>query len=146
MSGTTNIPEVTVLIRDGKKILFVLRQNTGYADGMYAMPGGHVDADENFTDAGVREVLEEVGVTIDPADLKPLHTLHRVGKPGDVRIGVLFEATKWTGEPKNMEPKLHAEIAWFDEDNLPYDKIIAFQAEALRSFAGGNHYGEMGWK
>lgn len=146
MSGTTNVPEVTVLIRKDKKILFVLRQNTGYADGTYAMPGGHVDPDENFTDAGARETLEEVGITVDPADLRPLHTLHRVSRPGDVRIGVLFEATKWTGEPKNMEPERHGDIAWFDEDNLPYDKIIPFQAEALRSLEGGNHYSELGWK
>lgn len=48
MSGTTNVPEVTVLIRKDKKILFVLRQNTGYADGTYAMPGGHVDPDEKL--------------------------------------------------------------------------------------------------
>jgi 8-oxo-dGTP diphosphatase len=145
MSGTTNVPEVTVLIRDGKNILFVLRQNTGYADGMYAMPGGHVEPDENFTDAGVREAMEEVGVSINPRDLKPLHTLHRVSKPGDVRIGVLFEATTWTGQPHNREPERHGEIAWFNEDSLPYDKIIGFQAEALRSLADGNHYGELGW-
>lgn len=146
MRGTTNVPEVTVLIRKEGKILFVLRSNTGWMDGFYAMPGGHLEADENFTDAGVREALEEVNVSIDPADLKPLHTLHRLGGPGDVRIGVLFEATTWTGEPRNMEPERHGEIAWFDEHNLPYDKIIEFQAEALRSLQAGNHYGEMGWK
>lgn len=66
MRGTTHIPEVSVLIRKGDKILFVLRTNTGWMDGFYALPGGHLEADENFTNAGVREAHEEVGITIGP--------------------------------------------------------------------------------
>lgn len=146
MSRATNTPEATVLIRKNGKILFVLRQNTGWGDGLYTMPGGHVEAGESFTQAAIREAQEEAGVSIQPEHLRPLHTLHRLGGPDDVRVGVLFEATDWSGEPRNMEPERHSDLVWFDEHALPYDTIIAFQAEALRSLRAGNHYGEMGWK
>lgn len=147
MRGAVTIPEVSVIIRKHNKILFVLREKTGYADGMYALPGGHVEPGENFTDAGVRESLEEVNVSTTRADLKPLITMQRLGRGADdVRVGVVFEATKWSGEPKSMEPERHGPIAWFDADNLPYDKIMSFQAACLKAIATGHIYSELGWE
>lgn len=60
MKGTTNIPDVMAIIRREGKILFVLRQNTGYADGTFCLPGGHVEPGESFSTAAMREALEEV--------------------------------------------------------------------------------------
>jgi 8-oxo-dGTP pyrophosphatase MutT (NUDIX family) len=143
MRGTTNIPEVSVIIRKNNKILFVLRQNTGWSDGMYCMPSGHVEDGEKFTTAAVREALEEVGVTIE--DMHPVHVTQRISTGNDVRFGLFFEATKWSGIPKNMEPERHGKIAWFAADNLPYADIVQFQVDALKAIHEGNIYSELGW-
>jgi 8-oxo-dGTP diphosphatase len=146
MRGTTNIPEVSVIIRKGTQILFVLREKTGYSDGMYALPGGHVEPHEQFSIAASREAKEEVDVTILPQDLKPVLTMQRQGRaPGDIRIGLVFEAVSWSGTPRNMEPERHGPIAWFEADDLPYDKIMPFQVAALHNIRTGKTYAELGW-
>jgi 8-oxo-dGTP diphosphatase len=147
VKGTTNVPEVSVIIRRQGKILFVLRQRTGYADGKFCLPAGHVEHGESFSAAAARETLEEVNVVVDRNDLHAVHTLQRRKEdPKDVRIGILFEAAKWSGDPKNMEPERHGEIAWFDAGNLPFDKIIDFQGVALRHLTEGKTYAEDGWE
>lgn len=146
MKGTVNIPEVSVIIRKGNKILFVLREHTGYADGMYALPGGHVEHGERFSAAAIREALEEVGVIVHVDGLRPVLSMQRLGRSmDDVRIGLFFEATKWDGAPKNMEPERHGEPAWFDANDLPYDKIMLFQAEGMKAIERGVIYHELGW-
>jgi 8-oxo-dGTP diphosphatase len=146
MKGATNIPEVSVIIRKGNKILFVLREHTGYADGMYALPGGHVEHQERFSAAAVRETLEEVGVVVHTDSLNPILAMQRLGRSADdVRVGWFFEAATWDGVPQNKEPDRHAAIAWFDADNLPYEKIMAFQSEGLRAISQGLSFMELGW-
>lgn len=49
-----------VLERDGK-ILFLRRQNTGWADGKLTVPSGHVDKGHTVRQAAVTEVREESG-------------------------------------------------------------------------------------
>lgn len=148
MRGSTNVPEVAIIIRRGKQILFVLRQNTGWGDGMYAMPGGHVEDGEKFSVAAVREAMEEVGLVIE--EMRPVHVTQRIsssddGSIADVRFGLFFEATKWSGTPKNMEPERHGEIVWFDADDLPLENIVQFQADTLEAISQGKIYSELGW-
>ena len=52
-----------VPIKDGK-ILLLRRLNTGYEDGKYSLPAGHVETGENFTQCVVREMKEEIGISI----------------------------------------------------------------------------------
>jgi ADP-ribose pyrophosphatase YjhB (NUDIX family) len=144
--GTTSIPEVAVIIRDGDKILFVQRQHTGYNDGKYCMPGGHVEQGESFSAAAIREAFEEVGVHIKPEDLKPVFTMQRRKEdPADVRVAVIFEASKWSGTPESMEPERHGPVAWYEADTLPLREIMDFQADVLRGIKNGQQYAETGW-
>ena len=41
-------------------VLLALRKNTGYNDGEYELPGGHVDAGEDIINAMIREAKEDV--------------------------------------------------------------------------------------
>lgn len=145
MSGTTNIPAVCVLIRKDDKLLFVKRAHTGYQDGKYTVPAGHVEDGESFRQAGIREVLEEVGLTIDPAQLRHVHTQHTYRADGPVRIHMFFEADAWSGVPKNMEPHVHSEMAWLPISDLPYDDIMDMVADGIRRGLAGEVYGEFGW-
>lgn len=118
------IPAVFVLMRDGDKVLLLKRKSKIYRDGYYSLPAGHVDGGEPAIQAAIREAKEEVGVDIQPEDLKLLHTQHRVAEEGDhERINLFFETTKWTGQPTNAEPEKCSEIRWASRDSLPKDLV-----------------------
>jgi 8-oxo-dGTP diphosphatase len=141
MRGTTCVPSVYVLLRKEGKIAFVLRQNTGYKDGTYTLPAGHAEGDEYYRVSAAREVQEEVGVRVAPEKFRHVFTMQR--HCGDhIRVDFFFEATDWEGEPYNAEPHVHSELAWFDEADLPYDKIMDYQAIVLQAIAAGETYGE----
>lgn len=93
MRGTTNIPSVYVLLRKNGKVAFLKRANTGYKDGTFALPSGHVEAGESFRQAAVRETWEEVGVRVSPNELRQIYTMQRNEGVDNIRVDVFFEAT-----------------------------------------------------
>src|SRR5579872_7299163 len=64
------------LIRDGK-IFLVRRFNTGWADGQFTVPAGHIEENETPTAAAVREAREESGVEIEEKDLRAVGFMFR---------------------------------------------------------------------
>ena len=117
------VPAAYVVFRRGPQVLLQLRQNTGFMDGHWACAAaGHVEAGESVFDAAVREAAEEMGVGVLPADLAPLTVLHRTNgsaAPLAQRVDFFFSTTRWSGEPRIMEPDKCADLAWFDLDSLP---------------------------
>ncbi|WP_433762259.1 NUDIX domain-containing protein [Nocardia sp. CA-135398] len=61
--------DVHLLLRRRAEVLFGQRQNTGFEDGAWHLPSGHLEADESVVDALIREAREEIGVTIAPEDV-----------------------------------------------------------------------------
>src|SRR5204862_1177823 len=103
----------------GDEVLLLLRANTGYMDGYWAMPAGHVERGESAVAAAVRELEEEVGLEVDPADLEPVTAMHRTGGNGDPideRVDFFFTTSKWSGEPRLLEPEKSA-----GRDRYPLD-------------------------
>ncbi|GAA1873237.1 NUDIX hydrolase [Myceligenerans crystallogenes] len=137
------VPAAYVMLRrsgaDGSpEVLLQLRQNTGYRDGHWACAAaGHVEAGESVLTAAVREAREELGVTVDPADLRPLTVLHR-GEPGgpaiEQRVDFFFETTTWQGTPAIQEPGKAAGLAWFRPDALP-DPVVPHEATVLAALS-----------
>lgn len=148
MRGTTNVPSVYVILRREGKFVFVLRSNTGFKDGEYCLPAGHVEGTESFSQAAIREAAEEVGIQLKPSQLRLVHTMHRYcdDHGGHVRVDAFFEADGWEGEPVNNEPDVHSEIAWFDAADLPFGKIVDWQSQALQRITEGRPYSEFGWE
>lgn len=145
MSGTTNIPAVLILVRRGDKILFVLRGHTGWMDGHYALPAGHVEKDESFIQAAQRELDEEVGLKVTHEQFHHAVTLHEFKQNiEEVRISLCFEISDWQGEAVNAEPDKHDEIRWFSLDELP-EKLTSSTCEALAAIEAGKTYAEFGW-
>ena len=68
---------VYLVLQSGNEVLLSKRFNTGYADGMYSLPAGHVDIGESAIQAMVREAKEEIDITILPEDLVLKKILHR---------------------------------------------------------------------
>lgn len=118
MSDRHTIIDVHVLlVRDGEVLL--IQRRGRYGGGMWHLPSGKLDAGESLLAAAVREAREEVGVVIDPGDLRHAHTVH-VADSGPVpRLGVFFEARVWEGEPSNREPDKCSAIDWFPCATFP---------------------------
>jgi len=125
------------------QILLIRRYQTGYMDGHYSVPAGHLDGGETVRMAGVREVREEVGVWIDPADLCFAGVFHRFEEEERVDFFVYVQA--WDGEPVNAEPGKCDDIRWTAMDDLP-ENTIPYVRQAIGNFRAGVMFEEFGWK
>lgn len=67
------IPSVYLILIKDNKILLLRRYNTGFMDGYYSFPAGHVEPNETLTQAMVREAKEEIGIDVNQKDLKLIH-------------------------------------------------------------------------
>src|SRR5690554_6023153 len=89
-----------VLERDGE-VLLMRRKGTGFFDGLYSLPGGHVEEGESLRDAAVREMREETGIALQADALDMLGVVHR--RSDSNRIDFFLFARQWHGEPAICE-------------------------------------------
>lgn len=68
--NTPTVVVVRVPVAGG--LLAVRRALPGVGQGQIALPGGYQMRGQTWQEAGAREVLEETGVTVDPATLRLL--------------------------------------------------------------------------
>ncbi len=141
---TAKLASFAILERDGK-ILMARRFNTGYADGQYQMPSGHVEKDEYPIEAAAREAKEEIGVDIAIEDLKFVHASYRINKVDDAGdyVDFFFKATKWSGEVINAEPEKCDELVWVSMDAVPENTVPVLK-EAVEYIREGLPFSEVG--
>lgn len=137
------IPSVYLILMKYDRILLSRRYNTGFHDGEYSLPSGHLDGNETLVQAMIREAEEEIGVKLSPEDLKLIHVMHRK-EPNEERVDFFFKAEKWIGEPKIAEPYICDDLRWFDTNDLP-DNVIPFIKQAINCFKKEIFYSEIGW-
>ena len=103
-----------------EEVLLALRKNTGYRDGEYELPGGHVDAGEDLMNAMVREAKEELNIEVKEENLKIAHILHHYNRD---RINFVLTTDIYEGVPSIGEPDKCEKLEWFDIKNLPSNII-----------------------
>jgi 8-oxo-dGTP diphosphatase len=130
-----------LFIRDDQ-ILVARRFNTGYRDGEYSVPAGHLDGDETVIAAGMREALEEVGVQIEAGDIRFSSVMHRI--EGDERVDFFVRVHKWSGEIVNAEPDKCDDLHWVNLDELP-DNTIPYVRRAIANHLHNITFDEFGW-
>ncbi|MBT4352255.1 NUDIX domain-containing protein [archaeon] len=117
------IPASYLILEKENKVLLIRRFNTGYADGKYTLPSGHVDENESVTNSIIRETEEEVGVIVKKENLEFVKVLYRKkdenSNKNEQRVDFFFKTNSWIGKPTNMEPHKCDDVQWFSIDNIP---------------------------
>lgn len=128
---------VFAIVRDGQgRVLLHRRRNTGYMDGYYDFPSGHVDPGEGFAAAVIRELAEETSLRATEEDARLKHlNLNHTDFP---YINVVFDIEKWQGEPNIMEPNKCDDMGFFALDALPEKCTLAVR---YTERAGFDSYG-----
>jgi uncharacterized membrane protein/8-oxo-dGTP pyrophosphatase MutT (NUDIX family) len=98
-----------VLIRDGQVLLARRTASNDWYPGVWDLPGGHVESQETGAQALVRELREELGVTITEPGHAPTATL----RVDDMALSI-WRIDVWVGEPLNCAPEEHDALGWFD--------------------------------
>ena len=138
------IPAVYLFLEKEGRFLIARRYNTGYQDGNYQVPAGHVDMGELPSEALIREAKEEIGIDLLPDDFKLVHVSYRPKHDNtDNRVDFFFRASRWSGEIKNMEPNKCDELKWVSVDALP-ENMTPHVREAFECIQKGIFYMELG--
>ncbi len=107
----------TLLFRNNQ-VLLLRRAHTGYLDGWYALPGGHLQRGEGIVACAIRECFEETGVVLDPARVLPAAVMpYRSADQQGVDFIMACDAI--SGEPRLAEPDHFDDMRWFGVDALP---------------------------
>jgi ADP-ribose pyrophosphatase YjhB (NUDIX family) len=138
------VPASYLVMQRGDEVLLMRRQGSGYYDGWYSLPAGHVDAGELPIAAAIREAKEEIDIVIRPEDVRFLHTTYRMkSDPTGDRADFFFAAKKWGGEIRICEPDKCDDLQWFPIDALP-EKTIPYIRQVLQNIREGVPYAEFG--
>ena len=97
-------------------ILLMKRINTGFDDGNFELPGGHLEENEDIFESKIREAKEELLIDLKESDIKLIHIMHHY--TGN-RINFIFETDVKDLEPIIGEPNKCSELRWVDINNLP---------------------------
>ena len=120
-----------------REVLFLLRKDTGYLDGYYDLPGGHLEAGEDIFDGMIREAKEEVGIDIKRENMEIIHVYHKYKKQ---MLKFVFKVNEYEGIPINAELNQSEKIEWLELDNLP-ENIGSSIKQELDNIKNGLFYG-----
>lgn len=118
------------------QLLLIKRMNAPYR-GMWALPGGFLDIEEDLEHCARRELLEETGIA--NSYLEQLYTFGSPGRdPRERVISVAYLALLRQGE--SAEPAAASDAAaarWFSPEQLPalafdHQRIVAMAWQRLR--------------
>lgn len=139
-----NIPNGVIIysVYGEKKDRIVLIKQYRYPidDYIYEFPAGLVEAGESYRDAGVRELLEETGLTLTPVDADPMYE-----KPFFTTVGMTDEScatvygyAEGTPSTKGLEGSEELEIVLADREEakriLKEEKVAIMCAYMLMHF------------
>lgn len=98
---------------DGCYLLQKRPENASMA-GLWEFPGGKVETGETPEEALIREIFEELGITVTPDDCQPL-TFASEPLGSKHLVLLLYHTQHWRGEPE----ALHAdELRWVLPQNM----------------------------
>lgn len=139
---------VVVHDRPAGRVLMLRRgPHAKFGRGLWDLPVGKCDPGEPVTAAAVRELREETGLTVDPADLRLAHVVHgaRGAEAPNGFLTVVFRTERWSGRPVNREPEKHSEVAWQPLDALPEQVVLSTDRTLAAALGGPPAVTPLGW-
>lgn len=133
---------VHLLLLKDDEILLLRRFNTGYEDGNYSLIAGHLDGNETYREAMIREAYEEAGIQVSPDHLIPIQIMHR--RSDEERLDYFFTARQWSGQVENREPDKCDALHWFPIHQLP-DNMVAYVRAAIENYQDNITFTDFGW-
>ena len=117
------------------KVLLIKRKHEPFK-GMWAIPGGFLEMDEELDAGAARELYEETGLDIRPSDLQQVVAVGRMNRdPRDRIISVVYTAVVDRFEHTKVCAGDDAEDArWFQVTELP--ALAADHLEIVRKALG----------
>ncbi len=118
-----------------KKYLLLIKRGRPPYEGLWALPGGFLDIDEEFLDGVNRELEEETGLTgIELKQLKAYGGVNRDPRHRTISV-VFYGITDKLHEVKGMDDA--AEAKWFPVEDLPplafdHAKIVEDAVEKIK--------------
>lgn len=133
---------VYAIIPDAEgKILFAQRQNTGFMDGKYQVPAGHIEGAETPKAAMVRELREEVAIEVAEEDLEIVHVSHRISSGGGrAYFDVYLAVSRFSGTPKIGEPDKCSDLRYFDLARIDPSHFIGYDVDVIRMVKEGKTF------
>lgn len=122
-----------LILQEDNKVLLLKRQNTGFSDNTWALPGGTLEDCETIDQCLIREIKEEININLNMQDLNLVHLVLHQENNNIVKIGYYFTTKCYTGILNNNEPHKHSDLQWFNLDNLP-ESVSTYTKHALSSF------------
>ena len=113
-----------LIINEHNQIVLGLRAGHRGGAGTYGLVGGKTQNGESIEETARREIKEETGLDVNLEDLEVIN-MFTTQSTADVmfyQIGVLVK--KYSGQPKNLEPKKCDELKFFNLDNLPTNLFL----------------------
>lgn len=94
----------------------------GFGEGKWNGVGGKVLESESVEQAAIREISEEINVSVHTKDLEKVGelTFYYVDKPEWNQVVHVYTVRKWQGEvfeSDEMRPR------WYDKGNVPYNDM-----------------------
>ncbi|MFZ9395852.1 MAG: (deoxy)nucleoside triphosphate pyrophosphohydrolase [Erythrobacter sp.] len=126
----TWMPVVAAALSDGQgRWLMHRRTLHKQHGGLWEFPGGKVEPSETPSESLIRELDEELGITVDPGALRP-SVFAQETRDSRARpiVILLYIVREWQGEPRALEGEA---IGWFapseilDLDKPPLDVALA---------------------
>ncbi|HET6471093.1 MAG TPA: NUDIX domain-containing protein [Pseudomonadales bacterium] len=130
----------TLLLRRDA-VLLLRRARTGYLDGWYALPGGHLERGESVVACAIRECAEEAGVVLDAARIEPVAALP-YRSDGQQGVDFIMACRDFVGEPRLAEPERFDAIGFHATAALP-ERTVPYVARVLEMQRRGEWFGEV---
>lgn len=136
---------LAIILNEKNEVLLGYRKDTEWFADQYGLVGGKIDGTESATEAMVREISEEAGITVAPEDVKFAHIIHFLGEEGAPCVAFFFTIRTWQGDIHNAEKTKHDHLKWFALDKLP-EKMIPRHKKAVELSTKGIFYSEDNWQ
>ena len=106
------------LYDENGRVLLARRPEGKAMAGLWEFPGGKLEAGERPETALARELEEELGLSVNPADLKPINFASHAYEDFHLLMP-LYSCHKWRGEPTSREGQSLRWVALCDLHDFP---------------------------